>query len=291
MRCRPVLVLSAIVALIGCGDGKYPGFKQAAPGIWFKLHALGDGTAAPITGDSALMRLRISLPGQPPGSLYSSERYFLVDRARGFDGAMLTRMNEGDSVSVKVLAGAFPWKQWIGSVVPAPTDSTTLEVEMSLLDIMDMFEQRSTGRYVAMAGTDSTEQALLLAYSDSTDWVRWGSSLLFYRLNDPGYDSATIKTGDLVTIRLLGRFLDGHVFDEGAVQAPMTFVLGDPDQVIKGVEVAVHLLHLGSSGEFIIPSSMAFGPEGSSSGIVPAWTPVRYTVEVTEVVPKGAPAQ
>lgn len=280
--CSALCTLCAI-ALVGCGEGKYPGFKEAAPGVWFKLHALGDGTTAPMTGDSALMRMRIALPGQPPGSLYSSERYYLVDRTRAFDAAMLTRMNEGDSVSINVLAGAFPWRQWIGSIVTAPADTTVLSVEMSLLDIVDMIEQKAAKRYVASVGSDSAEQAVLLAYTDSATWSRWGTSLLFYRMNDQGTDTAAIKTGDLVTIRLLGRFMDGHVFDEGAAQAPMTFILGDPDQVIEGVEVAVHLLHRGAKGEFIIPSSMAFGENGSSSGIVPGWTPVHYTVEVVEV--------
>lgn len=283
MKLRSALCTLGAIALVGCGEGKYPGFKEAAPGVWFKLHALGDGTTTPMTGDSALIRMRIALPGQPPGSLYSSERYYLVDRARVFDAAMLTRMNEGDSVSIKVVTSAFPWKQWIGGVVTAPADTTALSVEMSLLDIMDMLEQKAAKRYVASAGTDSTEQALLLAYTDSTAWTRWGTSLLFYKINDQGTDTAAIHTGDLVTIRLLGRFMDGHVFDEGAAQAPMTFVLGDPGQVIEGVEVAVHLLHRGAKGEFIIPSSMAFGRNGSSSGIVPAWTPVRYAVEVVEV--------
>lgn len=291
MKVRSGFWLVVVAALIGCGEGRYPGFKEAAPGVWFKLHALGDGTAVPMTGDSVLMRLRIALPGQPAGSLYSSEQYYLVDRARMFDAAMLTRMNEGDSVSVKVLTSAFPWKEWIGGVMAPPPDSTMLDLEMSLSDIMDMVEQRSKIRYIAAAGTDSAEHALLTAYADSTAWTRWGTSLLFYRINEQGTDTATIHSGDLVTIRLLGRFLDGHVFDEGAAQAPMTFILGDPDQVIEGVEVAVHLLHRGAKGEFIIPSSMAFGRDGSSSGIIPAWTPVHYTVEVVEVVGKAGAAQ
>lgn len=291
MKVRSGFWLVVVAALIGCGEGRYPGFKEAAPGVWFKLHALGDGTAVPMTGDSVLMRLRIALPGQPAGSLYSSEQYYLVDRARTFDAAMLTRMNEGDSVSVKVLASAFPWKEWIGGVMAPPPDTTTLDLEMGLLDIMDMLEQRSKRRYIATAGTDSAEHALLTAYSDSTAWTRWGTSLLFYRINEQGTDTTTIRSGDLVTIRLRGRFLDGHLFDEGAATAPMTFVLGDPDQVIEGVEVAVHLLHRGAKGEFIIPSSMAFGPDGSTGGIVPAWTPVCYSVEVVEVVGKAGAAQ
>lgn len=280
---KQVLALVLATALVACDPGPYPGFKEARTGIWFKLHVLGDGTVAPMTGDSALMRIRIAMHGQTPGSLFSSERYFEVDRAREFDAAVLERMNEGDSVTVMVNAGRFPWAQWIGATVPAPADTAILHVELALLGIMDALEIAADRALAHRAGTDSTERIQLGRYADSTGWTRWGTSDLFYAITAPGSDTSTIRTGQLVTVKLSGSFLDGRVFDQGSSDQPMTFVLGDPGQVIKGVETAVHLLHVGGKGSFIIPSAMAFGAEGSSSGIVPPWKPVQYTVEVVSV--------
>ena len=289
---RIALALLSALALMACDRGPYPGFKEAKDGIWFRLHVLGEGTAAPMTGDSALMRMRIAVNGQPPGSLFSSERYFEVDRARAFDAAVLIRMNEGDSVSVMVSARQFPWTQWIGTMVAAPADSAMLRVELKLLGIMEELEIQETLRArLHRPGTDSTERLLLARYADSTRWARWGTSDLLYSIVDQGFDTATIRTGQLVTVKLTGSFLDGRVFDEGSAQQPMTFVLGDPEQVIKGVETAVHLLHAGGKGLFVIPSGMAFGSKGSSSGIVPPWTPVRYAVEVVSVGPATGQVQ
>lgn len=290
MRIALAVVLA--VALVGCSSGPYPGFKEAKPGIWFRLHVLGEGSVAPMTGDSVLMRMRIALNGQDAGSLFSSERNFEVDRARPFDAAVLERMNEGDSVTVMVSVAQFPWAQWIGGTVTPPADTAILKVEIALLGIMDALEIEDARRTILhKAGTDSTERLQLSQFADSTGWKRWGTSDLFYTIVEAGSDTATIRTGQLVTVKMQGTFLDGRVFDQGSAVQPITFVLGDPGQVIKGVETAVHLLHAGGVGTFIIPSSMAFGPEGSSSGIVPPWTPVRYSVEVVSVDAGTGPAQ
>lgn len=289
---RIPLLIAVAVVLVACDPGPYPGFKEARPGIWFKLHVLGEGAAAPMTGDSVLLRMRMAVKGQVSGSLYSSERYFEVDRARAFDAAVLERMNEGDSVSVMVSAGNFPWAQWIGNAVPPPPDTTMLEVEVGLLGIMDGLEiQEDLRARSHRAGTDNTERLLLAQFADSSGWTRWGTSDLFHSITGQGYDTLAISSGQVVSVKLLGTFLDGRVFDEGSAVQPITFVLGDPGQVIKGVEIGIHLLHAGGKGDFIIPSSMAFGPKGSSSGIVPPWTPVRYTLEVVSVIGVTGPAE
>lgn len=289
---RTALLAVLVFCLVACSSGPYPGFKETKPGIWFRLHTLGEGAASPMTGDSALLRLRIARYGEGAGSLFSSESYFEADRARPFDASVLARMNGGDSVSVILPARLFPWAQWIGVRSKAPPDTTVLQVEIGLLDVMDGLEiaevlyERS-----GKAGTDSSEKAALVAFASDPHWSRWGTSDLYFRITNAGNDTSMIRTGDFVTIKLLGAFLDGRVFDQGSADQPIAFVLGDPGQVIKGVETAVHLLRKGGAGEFIIPSSMAFGANGSSSGIVPAWTPIRYTVEVVDVLPATGPVQ
>ena len=103
-----------------------------------------------------------------------------------------------------------------------------------------------------------------------------------------------VRSGDLVTIGYTASTLtDPHPIDDTyQTGQPLSFRLGDPGQVIKGIEVAVHLLPKGGKGRFIIPSALAFGPAGSSSGIVPPWTPLLYRVEVLDAttVPSNSKA-
>jgi FKBP-type peptidyl-prolyl cis-trans isomerase FkpA len=47
------------------------------------------------------------------------------------------------------------------------------------------------------------------------------------------------------------------------------------------------MMYPGEKSLFIIPSHMAFGQEGSSTGIVPAFTPVIFEVEIIEVRPRN----
>jgi FKBP-type peptidyl-prolyl cis-trans isomerase len=47
--------------------------------------------------------------------------------------------------------------------------------------------------------------------------------------------------------------------------------------------MAAHLLHKGDRATFAITYPLAFGERGSSTGLVPPFTPVVYSVEVVEV--------
>ncbi|PJB13827.1 MAG: peptidylprolyl isomerase, partial [Flavobacteriales bacterium CG_4_9_14_3_um_filter_32_8] len=58
---------------------------------------------------------------------------------------------------------------------------------------------------------------------------------------------------------------------------------GSPDQVIKGLEIAINGMKKGEKSKIIIPSQLAFGEEGSSTQIVPPFTTVIYELEIVNV--------
>ena len=60
----------------------------------------------------------------------------------------------------------------------------------------------------------------------------------------------------------------------------LDFQLGKPDQVIRGIEIALHHMRPGGEVRLVIPYYLAFGPEGSSTGIVPPYTTVVYRVKL-----------
>ena len=96
----------------------------------------------------------------------------------------------------------------------------------------------------------------------------------------PG-DGALLRTGDLITIAYVAHGLDGTVFDDTyKAGTPLTFRLGDPGQVVRGLEIGLRRMALGGKSTLIIPSQFAFGDEGSSGGIVPPFTTVIYDLEV-----------
>ncbi len=276
--------LCGIVVLLGaCRRSPYPGFSTVRDGVDVKLHALGDGERAPGADDRVKARVRIAAWGHPPGSLFSTERWYALGPEVPFMQETFGRMHCGDSMSVIARARSVPWTSIAPELSAIPPDTQRVRLELALIAIAGADAALPMKQ---LPGDPEKERELLAAFADSTGWTSWGG-VLFHQI-EPGGDTTTIRTGDLVTIHYVGRFLDGTVFDDTRRSGPLTFRLGDPGQVIEGLEVAMHLLHPHGRGTFIIASELAFGAAGSSSGIVPPYTPVAYHVVVEEVRREGS---
>ena len=87
--------------------------------------------------------------------------------------------------------------------------------------------------------------------------------------------------GDIVYMHYIGRYLDGTVFDNTyETKEPPEFTYGTTYQVVRGIEIGISKMKRGGKAKFILPSYLAFGENGSSTGIVPPNTPVIFEVEL-----------
>jgi FKBP-type peptidyl-prolyl cis-trans isomerase len=94
-----------------------------------------------------------------------------------------------------------------------------------------------------------------------------------------------IETGDTLTINYEGRFLNGKFFDSTVKRnQPFQFVYGTEWQVVKGLEEAIGMMREGEKSLVILPSGLAFGNEGSSTGIIPPFTSLIFEVEILKVI-------
>lgn len=101
---------------------------------------------------------------------------------------------------------------------------------------------------------------------------------LFYQIDDEG-TGAQVEDGDIVRVDYVGYTLDDRVFDTSKSLVaqgnniyepardyePIEFTVG-AGQVIAGWEEGMLLLREGSSATLYIPSGLAYGPFGTSSG-------------------------
>lgn len=274
--------LAVVLLLAACARSPYKGFKRVADGIDLRLHVIGDGEAVPTDSDSTLLRVRIARLNDAPGSLFSTERRYALRDTGAFARAIFRRIHQGDSMSVIAIAGAVPWWLLAPEVARPPADTTHVRLELSLRELLTPARMREEQARLRDADPEGYQQRALARVLDST-WVSWGDQV-HYKMDRLSTDTTTIRSGDIVTLHYQGRFTDGRVFDDTRrAGQPMTFRLGDPDQVIKGLEVAAHLLHKGDRATFAITYPLAFGERGSSTGLVPPFTPVVYSVEVVEV--------
>lgn len=92
------------------------------------------------------------------------------------------------------------------------------------------------------------------------------------------------EQGNVAYIHYRGFFLDGTEFDNTYLREPLEYRIGEKDQVIKGFELAIPKLNKGAKVKLIIPSYLAFGKNGSSSGIVPPNTTLIYEVELVKIL-------
>lgn len=289
MRAWSFVLAVVVLLLAGCVHPPLPGAKRIADGIFWKLRTLGEGERLSTDSDSVLVRVRMARLGAEPGSLFSTERWYGMQGIRPtVAGLLFGKMRQGDSVSVAIEAARVPWTVLGAAMPPAGTDTGWVALELSLLQQRSRAESRALAEALLSLRTEADEERILTAYLlGDPSWSEFLGVL--YKLDTTRGRGEPIQSGDLITIAYTASFLDnGRVFDDTHRQ-PLTFRLGDPGQVIKGLEVAAHVLpRKGGKGRFIIPSKLAFGPTGSSSGIVPPWTPVLYEVEVVSVGPPAA---
>ena len=81
------------------------------------------------------------------------------------------------------------------------------------------------------------------------------------------------------SIKFDGKYFDSTIRRNQSFQ----FVYGTEWQVIKGLEEAIGMMHEGEKSLFIVPSELAFGPAGSSTGIIPPYTSLIFEVELLKV--------
>jgi hypothetical protein len=288
---RPAFLLLCALALIACSRSPYEGFKRVGDDVHLRYHVLGDGETLPMDSDHVRIRIRAGRPGGGAGELFSTEAVYEVNVLR--NGAflpVLARIHEGDSMSLIAPVEAWPWSALMngaGAVIP---DTGMVQMEISLIAIRTPAMARMENERLRRNDPLGFENELLQAYlvANGAGYERWGTSGMYYRISGEALDTAEVRLGDHVTIAYKGRRVeDGVLFDDTDRNGvEFSFRFGDKDQVMQGLEVAVHLLREGQQGSFLFPSEMAFGSKGIPAVLDP-YMPVEYTVRLVKVERAG----
>jgi FKBP-type peptidyl-prolyl cis-trans isomerase len=129
------------------------------------------------------------------------------------------------------------------------------------------------------------ERIILEQYLDQEELPLEPESNGMYRIVLREGSDIPVEQGDTITINYEGRFLNGRFFDSTVKRnQPFQFVYGTEWQVIQGLEDALAMMTEGEKSLFILPSEIAFGKEGSSTGIIPPYTSLIFEVEVLRVI-------
>jgi len=89
-----------------------------------------------------------------------------------------------------------------------------------------------------------------------------------------------VKTGNTVTVKYTGTFMDGSIFDSSDsytyVHKPTT-----GSRMIPGWEEGIELLNKGAKATFLVPSALAYGPSGYYT--IPPYSPLFFIIEVVDI--------
>ena len=146
----------------------------------------------------------------------------------------------------------------------------TLEETLKQKIIEKMMEQRTVNAQASDA---------FLSQNKTKEGVKELKSGLQYKIIKNGNGNIP-KEDDNVTVHYRGTLIDGTEFDSSYKRnQPAEFKL---NQVIKGWTEGLQLMKEGSKWEFYIPSSLAYGPNGSG-GIIGPNQALIFEVELIRV--------
>jgi FKBP-type peptidyl-prolyl cis-trans isomerase len=145
-----------------------------------------------------------------------------------------------------------------------------------------LIREEQNEEFEAMTETNRVAGEAYLASNAQKDGVMTTASGLQYEILREGEaDGAQPTPGNQVTIHYRGTLIDGTEFDSSYSRGqPATFgVTG----VIPGFSEGLQLMTVGSQYRLVIPSQMAYGPQGAGSDIGPNATLI-FEIELIAII-------
>lgn len=281
-------VVWMVAACVACGD-RLPegleGYKRIADGSYMRLVQLGEKDVAAAPGDYVSLHLRYST-WHDSCFFYGTRQFQLAESA--YEGSIndcFSMLAKGDSAVFYIDAYHF-FHNTLASTLPRFIDSGELmRVDARMLSILDSttFARQQEAFLQWVDDFGKYEKMLIQQYLSKQRANISPTDSLYYIPLKRG-DGRRPQNGDTLTFDFEGRFLTGKYFDSTKQRhEPFVFVLGQKWQVIEGLERAVRMMSKGEHALFVFPSGIAFGQEGSSTGIVPPFTPVVFEVEMLDI--------
>lgn len=289
MRNRSVLlIISLLLLLFGCSkkSSRFPGFSVTENGIHYKLISLGDGSVKPevlnfITVNISYRTIKDSLFFQGLRKFqFSTPRY------KGSIDECFMMLALGDSATFYFPADSFFRRTLEVSRPRFIASGDLMRVDIKMIDIQTekqyQLEKEAFLHWINDFG--DYEKVIIKQYMDGERLSIAPTASGLYYIPVITTAGKSVVVGDTLTVNYEGRFFNSKIFDSTKKRnEPFQFVYGQKWQVIEGLEEAIGMMKEGERALFIIPSKLAFGEDGSSTGIIPPFTSVVFEIELIEV--------
>lgn len=277
--CGLLLFIVAGIGLTACNESPYPGFS-IANNVNYRLYTLGETAEKPAVNDYITVNISYSTMRD---SVFFSGRRKLQYTAGTFPGgieACFGMLAQGDSACFILPARPF-FEQTLKTSLPSFMDTVdSFQVRIGMLEIQRYADYQLQKREFLTWIKDfgEYEKLFLKRFIEEQKISEQPDSKGMYKLQLKAGSGNKPQKGDTVTVFYTGRFLNGVFFDSTASHRAFEFVYGSEWQVIQGMERAIGSMSEGEKSLFVLPSDLAFGQRGNSTGLIPPYTSVLYEV-------------
>ncbi len=265
---------------------KYPGYSKTWSGIYYKLLTIGEDNQKAQFGD--YVTFDISYKTIKDSLFFSGRRKFQVTKPEymGSVDECFTMLAKGEKAEFIISANNF-FKKTLQNNLPSflrPDDDLKIEINMIDIQSAKEYENEKKAFLKWIEDFGDYEKEILSQYmqEQKLSISPVGSGLYYIKIKK-GNGRKVVK-GDTLTVDYEGRFLDGKFFDSTVKRhESFQFVYGTEWQVVKGLEEAFGMMEEGEKAVVILPSELAFGETGSSTGIIPPFTSLIFELEIKKI--------
>lgn len=291
---KGALVVCTLYILLctSCGNSRFADFTETKNKLFYKIEDVGEGERRAKPGD--YVTAQIVMKTENDSVLFNTQKM-------GLDGAVTfilpvpayekdyregyIYLSEGDSAAFITDAYTVFMKKNHSQVPRGLNLESIIRVETKVLKIQTQEEhaKEMLGEQAKLEQGEFEEKKILEKYiSDcGISQSAVGNGMYYIRLADG--KGVTPDSGRVALLNYRGYFLNGRCFDSSFESQPFEYIVGAEEQLIPGLTLGVRRMHEGEKAKFIIPSHLAFGSSGSSTGMVPPFTTVIYEVELLKV--------
>ena len=285
LKFLPVVFFAATV--YSClSVSEYEEYSKSGADIHYRLNVIGEGNENPVQGDYITVDILYSTLAD--SVFFSGRRKFELTEPsyKGSVEECFKMMKTGDEADFIINAHKF----FIRTLGVTPPDflkeDDDFRISVIMLDIQTeqsyLKEKEAFTSWIDNFGEYERVKLQHFIAEEQLSATPDSSGMYYISLNKPG--GRKIEPGDTLEIHYEGRFLYGRFFDSTRKRDEVfTFVYGQEWQVVEGLEKAIGQMHEGEKALVILPSELAFGELGSSTGIIPPYTSVVFEVEILNV--------
>lgn len=280
------LIFSILLIFSSCTENKYPNYLRTNSGIYYKYFSIGDVEKSPKVGDFITVDLIYKTLND---SVFFTGRRNIQLTEKNNQGTIeecFSLMSQGDCAGFILNANNF-FTKTLGAKLPSFfSPQSDMKIIVYLLDVKtnEDFEKEKNDFLTWINDFGEYESKILNDFIKSKEISILPIKDGLYYLKVSDGNEIKPETHDTVIVHYEGRFLNGGYFDSTRKRnQAFEFVLGQEWQVIEGLEKAIRAMTEGEKAIFIIKSQLAFGSKGSSSGIIPPYTPIIFEVELIKV--------